>query len=140
LAKKRVIKVEKVENRGIAVLAGFSKSPSKSNLYGFLDKTTAAQAEKFLIACAKAFKKESIFKGRTVNLDGNLISYFGDFKLVKDKHPTRNAIMRGIKEFIIQDQDTGNPVFGRVEYPRQGLKPATVAVPMLEIARNILAV
>lgn len=138
IGKKRVIKVEKVKDRGIAVLAGFSKLPSKSSLYGFLDKISVASAEKFGIACAKAFKKQGIFNGRTVNLDGHLISYFGDLKIVKDKHPTRNVIMRGIKAFIIQDQDTGNPVFGRVEYPRQGLKPATVAVPMLEIARNIL--
>jgi hypothetical protein len=76
--------------------------------------------------------------GKTVNQDGHLISYFGDLKIGKDKHPTRNTIMRGIKAFIIQDQDTGNPVFGRVEYPREGLKPETVAVPLLEIARNIL--
>lgn len=138
IGKKRVIKVEKVKDRGIAVLAGFSKLPSKSNLYGFLDKISVACAEKFGIACAKAFKKEGIFNGRTVNLDGHLISYFGDLKIVKDKYPTRNAIMQGIKAFIIQDQDTGKPVFGRVEYPREGLKPATVAGPMLEIARNIL--
>ena len=56
--------------------------PSKSNLYGLLDKTTVASAEKFGIACAKGLKKEGIFKGRTVNLDGHLISYFGDLKLV----------------------------------------------------------
>jgi hypothetical protein len=73
--------------------------PSKSNLYGFLDKISVASAEKFGIACAKAFKKEGIFNGRTVNLDGHLISYFGGLKIVKDKHPTRNVIMRGIKAF-----------------------------------------
>ena len=59
-------------------------------------------------------------------------------KIGNDKHPTRNTILRGIKAFIIQDQDTSNPVFGRVEYPRKGLKPETVAVPLLEIARNIV--
>jgi hypothetical protein len=61
IGKKRVIKVEKVKDRG-----------------------TVARAEKFGIACAKAFKKEGIFKGRTVNLDGHLISYFGDLKIVKE--------------------------------------------------------
>ena len=132
------IKVEKVKDHGIAVLAGFSKLPSKSNLYGFLDKISVARAEKFGIACAKAFKTQGIFNGKTVNLDCHLISYFGDLKIVKDKHPTRNTIMQGIKAFIIQDQDTGNPIFGRVEYPRKGLKSETVAVPLLEIARNIL--
>jgi len=70
------------------VLAGFSKLHSKlSNLYGFLDKISVARAEKFGIACAKAFKTEGSFNGRTVNLDGHLISYFGDLKIVKDKHP-----------------------------------------------------
>jgi hypothetical protein len=88
-------KVEKVKDHGIAVLVGFSKLPSKSNLYDFLDKISVARAEKIQIACAKAFEKEGIFKGRTVNLDGHLISYFGDLKIVKDKHPTRNVIMRG---------------------------------------------
>ena len=52
------------------MLAGFSKLPSKSNLYGFLDKISVARAEKFGIACAKAFGKQDIFKGKTVNLDG----------------------------------------------------------------------
>jgi len=45
IGKKRVIKVEKVKDRGIAVFAGFSKLPSKSNLYGFLDNISVAGAE-----------------------------------------------------------------------------------------------
>jgi len=84
IGKKRVIKVEKVKDHGIAVLAGLSKLPSKSALYGFLDQITVACAEKFGIACAKAFKKQGIFNGKTVNLDGHLISYFGDLKIGKD--------------------------------------------------------
>ena len=46
--------------------------------------------------------------------------------------------MQGIKAFIIQYQDTSNPVLGRVEYPGNGIKPETIAVPLLEIARNIV--
>jgi hypothetical protein len=46
--------------------------------------------------------------------------------------------MRGIKAFFIQDQETGNPVFARAEYPRRGLKPGDVAVSMLEITNGIL--
>jgi len=138
IGKKRVNKVEKIKDHGIAAFAGLPRVPSKSHLCGFLDQITVTGAEKFEIASTKEFKKLGIFKGETINMDAHLISYFGDLKIGKDKHPTRNTIMRGIKAFIIQDQDTGNPVFGRVEYPRKGLKPETITVPMLEIARNIL--
>jgi hypothetical protein len=66
----------------------FPKLPSKSNRYSFLDQITVACAEKFEIACAKAFKKQDIFNGITFNLDSHLISYFGDLKIGKDKHST----------------------------------------------------
>ena len=69
-----MIEVEKVKDYGISVLAGFSKMHSKSNLYGFLDQITVAAAEKFVITSAKAFKREGIFKGRVLNLDGHLTS------------------------------------------------------------------
>jgi hypothetical protein len=138
IGKKRVNKVEKIKDHGIAAFAGLPRVPSKSHLCEFLDQITVVGAEKFEIASAKEFKKQGIFKGETINLDAHLISYFGNLKIGKDKHPTRNTIMRGIKAFIVQDQDTGNPVFGRVEYPRKGLKPETVTVPLMEIARNIL--
>jgi hypothetical protein len=67
-----------------------------------------------------------------------LIGYFGNLKIGKDWHPTKNKIMRGIKAFFTQDQETGNPVFARVEYPRRGLTPEDIAVPMLKITRDIL--
>jgi hypothetical protein len=37
-----------------------------------------------------------------------------------------------------KDQETGNPVFARVEYPRKGLKPGDVAVSMLKTTCEIL--
>ena len=138
IGKKHVASVEKIKDRGIAVLAGLSKLPSKSHLHEFLDQITVSSAENFEKAYAMAFKELGIFKGKIVNLDCHFIGYFGDVKIGKDKHPTRNVSMRGIKAFISQDQETGNPVFARVEYPARGLKPENIAVPMLEITREIL--
>jgi hypothetical protein len=40
--------------------------------------------------------------------------------------------------FVVQDQETGNPVFVRVKYPRKGLKPKNLTMPMLEITKDIL--
>ena len=138
IGKRRVSKSETIKDYGIAVLAGFSKLPSKSYFFDFLDRITQANAERFEIASAKAFKKLGIYTGKVANLDSHFIGYFGNLRIGKDKHPTRNISMRGIKAFFTQDQETGNPVFARVEYPRRGLKPEDIAVPMLEITRAIL--
>ena len=87
---------------------------------------------------AKAFKKLGIFKGKIINIDGHFTAYFGKSKIGKDKHATRNIIMHGIKAFISQDQETGNPIFVQVAYPRKGITPENVTIPMLEITREII--
>lgn len=138
IGRKRVSKSETLKDYGIAVLAGFSRLPSKSYFFDFLDSITVASAERFEIASAKAFKKLGIYVGKVINLDSHFIGYFGNLRICKDKHPTRNISMRGIKAFFTQDQETENPIFARVEYPRRDLKPEEVAVPMLEITRDIL--
>ena len=138
IGKKRVAKVDNLKDHGIAVLSGFSKLPSKSYFHEFLNKITVSSAENFEITSAKAFNKFGLFKGKIVNLDANIISYFGDMKIGKTKHGTRNISMRSIMAFVVQDQETGNPVFVRVKYPRKGLKPKNLTVPMLEITKDIL--
>jgi hypothetical protein len=138
IGKKRVNKGETIKDYGIAAIAGFSKMPSKSYLHKFLDQITVSYAENFQIVSAKAFKKIGIFKGKIINLDGHFIAYFGKSKIGKDKHPTRNISMAGIKAFFSQDQETGNPIFARVAYPRKGLTPENVTIPMLQIVKDIL--
>ena len=138
IGKKRVSKGETVKDYGIAAIAGFSKMPSKSYLHKFLDQITVSCAENFQIVSAKAFQKIGIFKGKIINLDGHFIAYFGKSKIGKDKHPTRNISMGGIKAFFSQDQETGNPIFARVAYPRKGLTPENVTIPMLQIVKDIL--
>lgn len=138
IGKKRVSKGETIKDYGIAAIAGFSKMPSKSYLHKFLDQITVSCAENFQIVSAKAFKKIGIFKGKIINLDGHFIAYFGKSKIGKDKHPTRNISMAGIKAFFSQDQETGNPIFARVAYPRKGLTPENVTIPMLQIVKDIL--
>jgi hypothetical protein len=138
VGKKRVSKGEILKDYGIAAIAGFSKMPSKSYLHKFLDQITVSCAENFQIFSAKAFDKLGIFKGKIINLDGHFIAYFGKSKIGKDKHPTRNISMNGIKTLFAQDQETGNPVFASVAYPRKGLTPENVTIPMLEIVKDIL--
>lgn len=138
IGKKRVSKVEKIKDHGIAVISGFSKLPSKSYFHEFLNKITVSGAEKFEIESAKAFKKFGLFTGKIVNMDSHIIAYFGKVRIGKTKHATRNISMRSIMAFLVQDQETNNPVFARVEYPRKGLKPENVTVPMLEITKDIL--
>ncbi|MGZ4161170.1 MAG: transposase [Methanobacterium sp.] len=138
IGKKRVSKGETIKDYGIAAIAGFSKMPSKSYLHNFLDQITVSCAENFQVASAKAFKKLGIFKSKVINLDGHFIGYFGKSKIGKDKHPTRNISMRGIKAFFCQDQETGNPIIARVAYPRKGLTPENVTIPMLKIVKDIL--
>jgi hypothetical protein len=67
-----------------------------------------------------------------------VIAYFGKVRIGKTKHATLNISMRSIIAFLVQDQETNNPVSARVEYPRKGLKPEYVTVPMLEITKDIL--
>lgn len=136
IGKKRVSKMEKLKDYGIAILAGFSKLPSKSYFHEFLDSIAKAKAEAFIVVSAKAFEKLGIYGGRIVNLDRHFMGYFGECRVGKDKHPTRNISMSGVNAFFTQDQETGNPVFVRVEYP--GLCPEEIALPMLEVTREIL--
>jgi hypothetical protein len=138
IGKKRVSKGETLKDYGIAAIAGLSKIPSKSYLHEFLDQITVSCAEKFQITFAKAFNKFGIFKGKIINLDGHFIAYFGKSKIGKDKHATRNISMHGIKSFISHDQETGNPIFVRVAYPRKGITPENATIPMLEITNDIL--
>lgn len=138
IGKKRVSKVDNLKDHGIAVVSGFSKLPSKSYFHEFLNNITVSGAENFEITSAKAFNNFGLFKGKIVNLDAHIISYFGDMKIGKTKHGTRNISTRSIMAFAIQDQETGNPVFVRVKYPRKGLKPENLTVPMLEITKDIL--
>lgn len=138
IGKKRVSKGEILKDYGIAAIAGFSKMPSKSYLHKFLDQITVSCAEDFQIFSAKAFNKLGIFKGNVINLDGHFIAYFGKSKIGKDKHPTRNISMNGIKTLFAQDQETGNPIFASVAYPRKGLTPENVTIPILEIVKDIL--
>lgn len=138
IGKKRVSKVENLKDHGIAVVSGFSKLPSKSYFHEFLNKIMVSGAENFEIASAKAFNKFGLFKGKIVNLDSHIISYFGDKKIGKTKHGTRNISTRSIMAFTVQDQETGNPIFVRVKYPRKGLKPENLTVPMLKISKDIL--
>ena len=138
IGKKRVSKVENIKDHGIAVISGFSKLPSKSYFHEFLNTITVSGAEKFEIANAKAFKKFGLFKGKIVNMDSHIIAYFGNVRIGKTKHATRNISMRSIMAFFVQDQETSNPVFARMEYPRKGLKPENITVPILEITKDIL--
>jgi len=137
IGKKRVSKGETLKDYGIAAIAGLSKIPSKSYLHEFLDHITVSCAEKFQIVSAKAFNKCGIFKGNIINIDGHFIAYFGKRKIGKDKHATRNISMPGIKSFISHDQETGNPIFVRVAYPRKGITPENATIPMLEITKDI---
>lgn len=138
VGKERPSKAENLKDHGLAAVAGFSRLPSKSYFFDFLDRITQSGAEDFEIASASAFKKMGIYRGRIANLDSHIIGYFGNLRIGKEWHPTRGKVMRGIKAFFSQDQETGNPVFARVEYPRRGLKPEDIALPMLETTRRVL--
>ncbi len=101
IGKKRVSKVDNLKDHGIAVVSGFSKLPSKSYFHEFLNKITISGAENFEITSAKAFNNFGLFKGKIVNLDAHIISYFGDMKIGKTKHGTRNISTRSIMAFGI---------------------------------------
>ncbi len=135
LGKKRISRAKNVTDLGLPVIAGLSKLPDPSFFHDFLDKIRTVDAEKFNILCSKRFMEMGLFKGKIINLDKHFLGYFGKKKIGKDKHPTRNISMHGINAFFTHDQETGDPIFVRAEYP--GLTPEEVAVPMLDITNEI---
>lgn len=77
-----------------------------------------------------------LFKGKIVNLDRHFMSHFRKKRIGKDKHPTRNISMKGVNASFTHDQETGDPIFVRADYP--GLKPEDVAIPMLNTTEDII--
>ncbi|MBK5191424.1 MAG: transposase, partial [Methanosarcinales archaeon] len=136
VGKKRISRVECVTDQGLALFAGLGNMPDSSFFHDFLDKVKTSDAEQFNILCSKRFKEMGLLKGRIVNLDRHFMGYFGKKRIGKDKHPTRNISMKGVNASFTHDQETGDPIFVRADYP--GLKPGDVAIPMLNTTRDII--
>jgi hypothetical protein len=136
VGKKRISRIEDVTDQGLAVFAGLSKMPDPSFFHEFLDKVKTADAEQFNILCSRRFKEIGLFKGKIINLDRHFMGYFGKKRIGKDKHPTRNISMKGVNASFTHDQETGDPIFVRADYP--GLKPEDVAIPMLNTTMDII--
>jgi len=136
VGKKRISRVENVTDQGLAVFAGLGKMPDPSFFHDFLDEVKTLDAEQFNILCSRRFREMGLFKGKIINLDRHFISYFGKKRIGKDKHPTRNISMKGVNASFTHDQETGDPIFVRADYP--GLKPEDVAIPMLNATKDII--
>lgn len=136
VGKKRISRVECVTDQGLALFAGLGNMPDSSFFHDFLDKVKTSDAEQFNILCSKRFKEMGLLKGRIVNLDRHFMGYFGKRRIGKDKHPTRNISMKGVNASFTHDQETGDPIFVRADYP--GLKPGDVAIPMLNTTKDII--
>ncbi len=136
VGKKRISRVENVTDQGLAVFAGLGKMPDPCFFHDFLDKVKTLDAEQFNILCSRRFREMGLFKGKIVNLDRHFMGYFGKKRIGKDKHPTRNISMKGVNASFTHDQETGDPMFVRADYP--GLKPEDVAIPMLNTTKDII--
>lgn len=136
VGKKRISWVGDVKDQGFVVFAGLGMMPDSSFFHNFLDEVKTSDAEQFNIICSKRFKEMGLFKGRIVNLDKHFMGYFGKKKIGKDKHPTRNISMKGVNASFTHDQETGDPIFVRADYP--GLKPEEVAIPVLNTTEEII--
>lgn len=136
IGKKRINRVEKITDQGVPVFAGLGKLPDFSFFHGFLNKTKTLDAEQFNISCSKKFKEMGLYNGKIINLDRHFMGYFGKKNIGKDKHPTRNISMKGVNASFTHDQETGDPIFVRADYP--GLRPEEVAFPMLNTTKSII--
>lgn len=122
--------IDGLKDKGFPVLCGLGKIPDPSFFYRFLAGVKTTGAEEFIVECSKKFVETCLNIGRVVNLDGKFLGYFGKKKIGKTKHPTRNIVLPGLNVFVVQDQETKNPIFLRVKYP--GLKARDVGIPLLE--------
>ena len=136
VGKKRISRAENVTDQGLAVFAGLGKMPDPSFFHDFLDKVKTLDAEQFNIQCSKRLREIGLFKGKIVNLDRHFMGYFGKKRIGKEKHPTRNISMKGVNASFTHDQETGDPIFVRADYP--GLRPEDVAIPMLNTTKDII--
>lgn len=122
--------IDGLKDKGFSILCGLGKLPDPSFFYRFLQGVKTTGAERFIVECSKKFVEIGLNIGRVINLDGKFLGYFGKKKIGKTKHPTRNIILPGLNVFVVQDQESRNPIFLRVRYP--GLKAIDVGIPLLE--------
>lgn len=128
--------IDGLKDKGFPALCGLGKLPDPSFFYRFLQGAKTRGAEKFIVECSKKFVETELNTGRVVNLDGKFLGYFGKKKIGKTKHPTRNIVLPGLNVFVVQDQETRNPIFLRVKYP--GVKAMDVGIPLLKRTMEIV--
>ena len=71
-----------------------------------------------------------LIRGEVVNLDSHFAGYFGRSLVGKEKHPTRNISLPGIRFYYAQDSLEKEPVYLEPHYA--GEKPVDAALPLVD--------
>ena len=133
---ERISEYDDFTDLGIPVLSGLPSLPDQSTLQTFISQITMENSEIFIKEMGKVSKRMGLIKGRAINLDTHYSAYWGKSKIGKDKHPTRNKSLPGIRQILTQDQETTNPIFLTAKYP--GGSPVDIAKKMLLITKEIV--
>ena len=97
---KRISEYDDFTDLGIPALSGLPSLPDQSTFQNFLSQITMGNSETFIKKMGKVSKEMGLIKGRIVNLDTHYSAYWGNSKIGKDKHPTRNKSLPGIRQIL----------------------------------------
>lgn len=136
LGKRSLSAAGKVSDLGIICACGLSQFPEDSHFHTHLESSSIASIRKAMIWGSRTLYRLGLIRGELVNLDAHFSGYFGASLIGKDKHPTRNISLPGIKFYYAQDSLEKEPIYLEPHYT--GGKPADVAFPLIDATLKVV--
>jgi len=136
LGKKSLNAAGKVSDLGIICASGLSQFPEDSHFHLHLESSSIRSIREAMIWGSKVLYQLGLIRGEVVNLDAHFVGYFRASLIGKDKHPTRNISLPGIKFYYAQDSLEKEPLYLEPHYT--GGKPVDVALPLIDATLKVI--
>jgi len=136
VGKKSLNTAGKVSDLGIICASGLSQFPEDSHFQAHLESSSIRSVREAMIWGSKVLYRLGLIRGEVVNLDAHFAGYFGASLIGKDKHPTRNISLPGIKFYYAQDSLEKEPLYLEPHYT--GGKPVDVALPLIDATLKVV--
>jgi len=136
LGKKSLNAAGKVSDLGIICASGFSQFPEDNHFHLHLESSSIKSIREAMIWGSRVLCQLGLIRGEVVNLDAHFAGYFGASLIGKDKHPTRNISLPGIKFYYAQDSLEKEPLYLEPHYT--GGKPVDVTLPLIDATLKVV--
>lgn len=122
----------KISDLGLICASGLSQFPEDNHFHTHLQTPSIRSIRKAMIWGSKVLFQLGLIRGQVVNLDSHFAGYFGESLIGKEKHPTRNISLPGIRFYYAQDSLEKEPLYLEPHYA--GGKPVDRALPLVDAA------